>query len=173
MSTTDEAQGSGILKKRLQAMDDFQIVRFFEAFGQELIAGTGVSLDELTARIPAPTRAVAGVSQLEQLTPEQAETVLDPATSAAMARRILLALADDETFAPLLEQALATYRDEELVADVVLAVGMVASVLLMTAATEVEGKIAGVKFKKRKVDPELVKAVVEPFANALARIAGK
>jgi hypothetical protein len=62
---------------------------------------------------------------------------------------------------------LASYRDDELVADVILTVGLVATVLLMAAAIEFEGQIGGVKFKKGKVDHKMISAVVEPFAKVL------
>ena len=38
---------------------------------------------------------------------------------------------------------------------------------MVASAIEFEGTIAGVTFRKGKVDPEVVKAMVEPFANAL------
>ena len=44
---------------------------------------------------------------------------------------------------------------------------LVASVIMVASAIEFEGTIAGVTFRKGKVDPEVVKAMVEPFANAL------
>lgn len=84
-----------------------------------------------------------------------------------MSRNILLHLADDATFGPLLEKHLASYRDDELVVDVILAVGLVASVLMVAASLEFEGKIAGVKFKKGKVDPKTLTALIGPFAAAL------
>lgn len=155
------------VKERVQAMDDFQVVRFFEAFSEQLLAGSNTPLEAIKSGIPASTRTVTGWRQIEDLTPAQAEQILSPADAAATARHVLGHLADDATFGPILETFLASYRDDELVADVVLAIGLVASVLLVAASTEFEGKIAGVTFKKGKVDPETLKALVGPFATAL------
>lgn len=155
------------VKTRIQAMDDFQVIRYFKAFSEQLLAGSSTSFDAIKGGIPASARAVAGWQQVESLTPEQAEQFLAPANAAAMSRNILLHLTDDATFGPLLEKHLSSYRDDELVVDVILAVGLVASVLLVAASLEFEGKIAGVKFKKGKVDPETLKALIGPFAAAL------
>ena len=156
------------VRERIQAMDDFQVVRFFEAFGEQLLSGSRTSLDDVKSGVPASARGVAGWQQLENLTPEQADQVLPPAEAAATARHVLLQLSNDPTLGPLLEKFAGTYRDDELVADVILAVGLVASVILVAASTEFEGKLAGVTFKKGKVDPETLKALVGPFATTLA-----
>jgi hypothetical protein len=152
---------------RIRAMDDFQVVRYFETFSRHLLAGSSTSFDEVKNGIDASTRAVAGWNKVESLTPQQAKQLLPPAEAASTARNILLHLADDATFGPLLEEHLASYRDDELMVEMVLAVGLVASVLMVVASTEFEGKIAGVKFKKGKVDPETLKALIGPFAAAL------
>jgi hypothetical protein len=161
------------LKERLRTMDDFQVVRFFEAFGQQLVADAHTSFDDIKTSVPGSTRSLPEWRRVEGLTPEQAAHILGPAQAAETARGILLHLADDPTFGPLMAGFLASYRDDELVADVILAVGLVATVLLIVAATEFEGKIGGVKFKKGKVDPKVIKALVEPFAHALAGLPTK
>jgi hypothetical protein len=161
------------VKERVRAMDDFQVVRFFEAFGQQLLAGSVTSFDAIKKGVGGSTRSLAGWQRVESLTPEQAVQVLEPTQAAATARDVLMHLADDPTFGPLMDKFLASYRDDELVADVVLAVGLVATVILLAATTEFEGEIAGVKFKKGVADPKTIKAVVEPFAKALGGLVKK
>ena len=92
---------------------------------------------------------------------------MEPTAAVETTRTLLTHLAEDATFGPLMNDFLATYRDDELVADVILTVGLVATVLLMAAAIEFEGQIGSVKFKKGKVDHKMISAVLGPFAKAL------
>jgi hypothetical protein len=156
------------LKGKINELDDVQVVRFFEHFGQQLFAGMDVSVEQIKDGIPDSIRAIPGFSDIENLSPDQAERLISPSESAALARNTLLILADDETLAPLVETALESYSDNEMVVDVILAVGFVASMLMITATTQVEGQMFGIKFKKSKADAKLVRAITEPFANALS-----
>ncbi|HSF30836.1 MAG TPA: hypothetical protein VLK82_10250 [Candidatus Tectomicrobia bacterium] len=149
-------------------LDDFQVVRFFEHFGEQLFDGIEVPLDRVKAGIPEAVRSIVTFAQIESLPPDQAERLIAPAEAAALARNTLFYLAEDETLAALIEKSLDSHRDDEMVADVILAVGFVASMILIAATTEVEGTILGVKFKKSEASPTLVKAIVEPFAKVLS-----
>lgn len=155
------------VKARVQAMDNFQVVRYFEAFGQHLLAGLNTSFEEIKDGVPASVRAVDGWQRVETLTPEQAEQLLAPVEAAATARNVLLRLADDATFGPLLEEHLASYRDDELVVEIVLAVGLVASVLMVIASTKVEWKDGKLKIEHNEVDLAKVTALIESFARVL------
>lgn len=152
---------------RIRVLDDFQMVRFFDRFSRRLIAGTTVSLDEIRVGIPDVTRALEGFTDLENMTPERAERSLEPSISAVVARSILLKLAYDSDFGPLIERALETYRDEALVASATLARGLVASVLLIIATTEFRAKGPNWEFVKKGADPQLVKAVTEVCVKAI------
>lgn len=66
------------LHERLRAMDDFQIVRFYNHFSAELFDGLQVSLDEIKAGVPEDVRRLPGFSDVEGLPPDQAETPLPP-----------------------------------------------------------------------------------------------
>jgi hypothetical protein len=156
------------LQARLNALDDFQVVRFFEHFGEQLFDSMEVPLDRVKAGIPEIMRDIPGFAQIENLPPDQAERLIAPAEAATLARNTLLLLGDDATLAPLIERSLDSYRDDAMVADVILAVGFVASMILIAATTEVEGTIMGVKFKKAQASAALVKAVVEPFAKVVS-----
>jgi hypothetical protein len=113
---------------------------------------------------------MVGFAHLEHLSPDAAEHPLEPSVSVATARHMVMHLADDDAFGPLLEKTLDTYQDDKLVADIILAVGLVAAVLLIAATTEFEGEVAGIKFKKGKTDATMVKAITEPFAKVLSTI---
>ena len=130
-------------KETIQAMDDFQVVRFFEAFAQQLVVGTETPFDAIKGSIPRSIKALPGWEGIESLSPERAAQVMEPTTAVETTRTLLPHLAEDPTFGPLMDEFLASYRDDELVADVVLTVGLVATVLLMAAAIEFEGQEDG------------------------------
>ena len=150
------------LKDKINALDDFQVVRFFEYFGQELLSSAEVSPEQIKAGIPDSIRTITGFAELESITPRQAKHTLDLGTSAPLvARTILLSLADDEALAPVLQEAVDTYSDEELPADVVLAVGVAVALILIAATTEFEVEIWGMKIKKSQAKRELVEAIMK------------
>jgi len=154
-------------KERLAGMDDFQIVRVFEAFAQQLMASSTISFPAVQAGVPAATRALAQWRVVEGLTPEQAERLVAPADAAPLARQVLAHLADDPVYAPALDAFLASYRDDALVADVILAVGLVASMLMMVASTAFKAKFGNIEIEKHTLDAGTVKAILEPFGKLI------
>lgn len=156
------------IKGRIESMDDFQVVRFFEYFGEQVFEGSTASLEQIKAGVPESTRSLPAFQRLESLTEEETERLLDLSQSAPVARGMLLALADDERFASLIEAALDSYSDTEMVAEVVLAVGFAVSLVLMAATSELKGKVFGITLKKGAATPEMIRAITEPFSNMVS-----
>lgn len=142
--------------ERLTAMNDLQIVRFFEHWGTALCDGADTDLDTITAGIPDEISTTPGFAEVTDLSKSQN---LDPRTSARVARAVLLPLAEDPQVEPSIATALETFEDDRLLVDVILALGLVASVLLIVSTTEFDGKIGPITFHKGKADPETIKAV--------------
>jgi hypothetical protein len=65
-------------KEKIQAMDDFQVVRFFEAFAQQLAVGTQTPFDAIKGSIPPSIKSLAGWEGIEGLSPERAAQVMEP-----------------------------------------------------------------------------------------------
>ena len=160
------------LHERLAVLDDVQAVRFCRHFSGQLFKGLQVSLAEIKAGIPEEIRGLPGFAEAEALTPEQAKTPLPPAEAAAVARATLAHFADDPALAPALAHALDTYRDEELVGDVVLSAGVAISLILVAAATEFTVQIGGVKVVKKAVDLDKVTRFVKAFLEPFGRLFG-
>ncbi len=76
-------------------------------------------------------------------------------------------LADDPTFASALDEFLVSYRDDALVAEVILAVGLVASMLMMVASTAFKAKFGNIEIEKHPLDAETIKAILGPFGKVL------
>jgi hypothetical protein len=152
-------------RDRINAMDDFQVMRFFEHFGRELLGQIDAPLDQLLAGVPAALRKEAVFTHIEQLGEADAERAMPAADAVLFVRGTLLQLADDRQFAPLLDAILADYRDDAMVVDIILAVGFAASMVLLVATTGIEIRIGNVKIKKETASADMVRAILEPLSK--------
>lgn len=153
--------------ERIVSMDDFQVVRFFQYWSSNLCDGAITEYETIVDGIPAEIGGSAEFVAIRNLSPEQSVAPLRPADSVRLARALLERLAQTPELAPSIQTALDFFDDDKLVVDVILALGLVASVLLIVSTVEFEGKIGPVSFHKGKVDPETLKAVTEFVAGIL------
>ena len=156
---------------RLQAMDDFQIVRFFQHWADSLCEGATTDLDTIRAGVPDEIRS-SEFTKVTDLSADEADAPIHPAVAAQLARSILEPLAHSPELTPSLAIALDSFDDEKLAVDVILALGLVASVLLIVSTVEFKGTIGPVKIRKGKVDPETLRIVIE-CVFGLVRARGK
>jgi hypothetical protein len=145
--------------ERLQTMDDFQVVRFFRHWGDGLCEGAITDFETIVAGVPDEIRS-SEFTELTDLSDEEAVSPLHPADAAPMARAILEPLAQSPELTPALENALDTFDDDALAVDVILALGLVASVLLIVSTVEFKGTIGSFAINKAKVDPETLKTIL-------------
>jgi hypothetical protein len=75
-------------------------------------------------------------------------------------------LADDPQLTTTMATAMQTFEDDRLL-HVILAAGLVASVLLIVSTTEFDGKIGLFTFHKGRIDPHTIKAVLGGVYGAL------
>lgn len=153
------------VQERIQAMDDFIIVRFFDQFGKAVLNNTELSLDEAVESVPDSVRALPGFSQMVKQGLDQEDTYLSAADSAQMARGVLLALSQDAALAPMLESELAKFKDDKLVVDVILSIGFVSMMILISATTEVKFSNGKWTIKKGPATPEMVRGVLTAFTG--------
>lgn len=148
---------NGTLTEQLTMMSDVAIAKFFEHWGTELLDGAVTDVDTIIAGVPADVRDTNGFNDVTDLS---ADRSLDLTTSALVARAVLLPLANDPEVGPTIAAALETFDDDRLLIDVILALGLVASVLLIVSTTEFNGKIGPFTFHKGKAEPETIKSVL-------------
>lgn len=117
--------------------------------------------------------AVAEVAPLLSLDNEALKHDLSAAESARFGRLVLEQYALDSELAPFVRQAWDKVQSSDnLFVGVVLAVGLVVSLTLLVATTELhvekgaDGKTTW-KLIKKQVEPELMKAVVNPVVQAV------
>ena len=156
------------VRERIEAMDDFTVVRFFQHWSGELCDGAATPFPEIVDGVPPEIAGNAAFSALAAISPEEAVVPINPADSVGLVRALLEPLADTPEVGPTIAAALGTFHDEKLVVDVVLALGLVASVLLIVSTVEFEGTIGGITFRKGKVDTETLEAVATFVSGLLA-----
>lgn len=144
--------------ERLHAMDDFQIVRFFQHWANCLCEGAITDIETIVAGIPDDIRD-SEFAEITDLSADQSVVPIHPGVAAPLVRAILEPLAQSPELTPSLEMALDSFDDDKLVVDVILALGLVASVLLIVSTIEFDGKIGPFRIRKGKVDPETLKLI--------------
>lgn len=96
--------------------------------------------------------------------------------STRIGRLVLSQYAVDDAFGPLVREAIEKVQtSDDLVVDIILAVGLVVNLTLLMATTKVDiskgpdGKINW-RIIKSEASPELVEAVVKPVADMAAKV---
>ena len=118
--------------QRIESMNDFQILRFFEYFSTEIFNNTAVSVNELLSNLPAEVQLMPEILALIKLDDAVAGTAMKKQEAASLVRLLLLEWASDENLSKILTKALAQYKDTAQSVEVILALGAALSMVLMT-----------------------------------------
>ena len=110
------------------------------------------------------------LSRVLDLPADQARTSLSQADAVVVARSTLEAMACHPNFEGGLKDALDGFVDDEMPADIILAVGFAASMIIVAATTKLrigfkDGKVEG-EIVKDAATPEMLKEVMGPLATA-------
>lgn len=160
-----------MVAQRIASMDDFQVVRFFQYWSMSLCNGAEIEFQDIVDGIPPVLREQAGISSALALDPDAAMESLPFADAVRVARETLGQLARSAEMAPSIRSALDSMQDDKLVVDVILSIGLVATVLLIVSTVEFKGKIGSFRVEKKKVDPELLASLGEFLGGLLAPFA--
>ncbi len=158
---------------KINNLSDFQVIRFFKFFSDEMLSGVNSSLEEIQTGILEPIKQKDEFLKLESLLYSNAEENLNPEQSALIARKLLFIMAQDDTLEPLLTAALNEYHDDELGAGNIIAVGVAISMILVSATTALQGTAFGVEFRKETADAELVESILSPAAEIFSGFQGQ
>lgn len=120
------------LQARIEKMNDFQLLRFFDYFTNEVFRGLHTSLEEIMGSMPVDQQLLPEVLATQRLDDALSAQAIPKAEAARFARNTLHSWAETTPFSELLENALNQYRDTEQSADVILAVGAAVSMVLLT-----------------------------------------
>ena len=139
-------------------MGDFQISRFFQHWVNSLCEGATTDFETIIEGVPGEIRNAEFI-EITDISADQAETPIHPGVAADLAGAILEPLAQSPEMTPSLVMALDSFDDDKLAVDVILALGLVASVPLIVSTLEFEGKIGPFSIRKGKVGAETLKII--------------
>lgn len=150
-------------------LDDSKSVNFFNFIGENILKG--IQEDDISGKIADTYKADKSLLSIKLLDEEVMMHKISPKDSSEIARNYLLYMAKDKNLSLILKKALEEYQEKEvLIVETVLAVGFAASMIIFASTTEIKGKAFGMEFHKNEATPELVKAIMEPFAKLLEKI---
>jgi hypothetical protein len=167
---------SNTLVQRIHAMDEFRLLRFFDAFGRGIFTTLDLDRDKLLDLVEPAAHDDPEVGRVLdlRLSAEKARTPLDRADAVRVARSTLEAMAHNPGLAPGLERALDEMKDEEMPATAILALGFAVSMIIVAATTKLNLRYAGGKFEgalvKEAASPDVLKEIVGPLADASSKL---
>ena len=147
------------LIEQIKHMSDSEAVRFFRYFSDQLMDGAPDELDDIVKGIPPDIRHSEPVSILLSMPPEKEEALLGPDKSAAVAKMVLTELAKDKSIAGAMQESMAGYSDDELVAVTILALGVAISMMIIAATTRFQAKIGNVEIVKEAATPDQLSSI--------------
>jgi hypothetical protein len=147
--------------KIVDTLTDVKTVMLLRQVGRRVFAE--LSIDEVR-------KSAVSTGILTDVSVAAGREQLDPESSVAMARYVLRGLARDSALAPLVVQAYGDIeKDDGLLIETVVALGLIVNLTMLIAASEVEFKAGGLTFKKGKVSADEIKQIVEPVVELVKR----
>jgi len=153
----------------IKEMDKSQLIELTNFLGANLLAG--LDDEDLSGKISPELQGHKKLKEIMNLEEDVMLENIAPSESADIAREFLLFMAHDDQLAPVVEKALSEFKEEEvLIVETILSIGIAASLLIFMSTTEVEGKIFGLRIKKKAATAEQIKAILEPFSKIIPNL---
>ncbi|MEW6619960.1 MAG: hypothetical protein AB1422_11605 [bacterium] len=164
------------LIEQITKFDDFQVTRFFNHFSRKIFSGLEEGEGELIGLVPAEIKGSKELSPIFKLSSDEKGKTLDAKDASDCARNILLAMAQQPGLEKILAEELKTYKDDDMFAGIILAVGTAAAMILFAATIKGEATYKDGKWKirigKESASIELVEKILNPLAKAAGKLTG-
>lgn len=120
---------------KLQAMDDFQILRFFNYVNNSLAQEVKDDAETVINTVPDQVKEMSEMQQVLQLQSEY-ETPLEQKEAAKFARTALELMAQNSETEPAISESLANYKDNEMAVGAILALGGAVSFIVLLSTSK-------------------------------------
>lgn len=165
------------LQERIEQLDDFTILNFYNHFTAKLIAQLNTDLSTIVDSIPDSIRALPEVDGVIQADPSVMGENIAKKEAVEFARQSLLFWANDPQLSPVLDDLLTNYRDNNANAGVLLELGGAVSMIFLMATSSVKRdkdgnwdiNILGLSAEDVKVRIELIKALFQVIPESVAK----
>lgn len=121
--------------EKLQAMDDFRLLRFFNHLNNSLSQNLEEDEETVMQYVPDQVMEMDEMQDILQLQ-EGYETALDQKEAATFARNALELLAQNPITEPALAESLTNYKDNEMAAGAILALGGAVSFIVLLSTSK-------------------------------------
>lgn len=126
--------------EKINAMNDFQVIRCYNALSRSLISKSDASMDTLLANVPAQLEAGTEIKSWEYLSEQEVSLEIPQQEAARMARQALLLMAANPVTAESVGHFLQTYRENEMAAGTIMVLGGFISLIMLIATFKFEIK---------------------------------
>lgn len=163
---------------KIKAMDDFQVLRFFNHLNQSLIADIQEDSDSLLEELPDSLQQLDEMQKVLQLD-EEFDTPLLQKEAADFARSALIVMAENEDTEPSLAENLNSYTDDVMAAGAILALGGAVSFIVLLSTHKISYKkgkgweLQGRNPGEIKEVTDLVKTLVSGIPDAVLKLIRK
>lgn len=159
--------------EKVQQLDDFKALRLFKHIETSLPQQLNIDSDALIAQLPDDIKQMPEVQQLISASEADYEENLDATTATKVARESLEVMAANPDTAKYLEHELVTWKDDEMVAGTILALGGALSAVMLLSTVKVGyTKAKGWEFSigyKNKNQIEPLKLIFESLFKLLPK----
>ena len=150
-------------------MSDQRIIGFFNHFSRTVLDGLETSKEQIVEGIPNSISSLPNFPALRHLTPDQAEATVPLEEAATITRETLLCWADDEEMALVVEAALETYKEDDLAIGMAISMGLLATLMMITASTEFRYKRGNFEIKKSKIDANTIDSITKLIGSCFGK----
>ncbi len=154
--------------EKVKQLDDFKALRLFGHIEAELIQSMTVDPETLISQLPSEIKEMDGIQQLMQVEEEKFEEVVQNKVAVDVARKSLEWMAGNSGMEGYLADKLEHWKDKEMVAGSILAVGAALSTVMIISTFKISyDKEQGLRFSLGYHDPDQLSPIKEVFGALL------
>lgn len=146
--------------EKLALADDYTVIRAIEHLSIGLFEDVGTDFSDLIKTSAIDGKPLLSEEDIKLLVQSDSEE-LTAGNSVVVARKLMFLLARNTHLSELVSEALVNWNDDRKKVGLILAGGLVASLLMLIASTEFEYKGENFYFRKEVVDYEQIRAVAD------------
>lgn len=123
--------------EKMDALSDFRVLRFYEHISRKLLHAANTDAATIIAKMPSEMADTDEMKAVQGASGNSFDKPLDDKTAVAFARKSLTVLAVTPAGKAFLEDELDSYRDTDMVAESILAIGGAISLVMLVANSEI------------------------------------
>lgn len=146
-------------------LDDVQATMMLKQIYQDVFKA--VPLEHVKQRVEYK----GCLAMLQDIGTDVLKQNIDPEQSVALTRKVLKGLALDRDLSGLIMDSWERVKkDDSLVVETIITLGLIANLTLLMATTELKFEIRGIKVNKKGASAEQIKAVLSPLIELVKKI---